>query len=317
MSASFVSGVDAFAKWRNDLLHGQSPRLYSLGSAFHSVELGPGLMVLVGAPPGAGKTALVMQWCLDALALQDDLRALVCNVEMSVSALLDRQLARLASIPLRAIRYRELPDPEALSAGLERLEQLAPRLAFLQEPFSLDNLANAVDAFGAELIVVDYVQRVQGPAGAESSSRQAVNALMSYLRRFVDAGVALLVVSAVGRSRDRNGSSSYAGDTLTLASFRESSELEYGCDSAYLLHPADEAGRAPLRCVKNRHGEPLDIPLRFVGEYQRFEALDEPTDEPAPSTTSRRSKGPSPAEMAAQLARLWQGAGAEGGIPHE
>ena len=33
-----------------------------------------------------------------------------------------------------------------------------------------------------------------------------------------------------------------------------------------------------LKCVKNRDGDPQDIPLRFVGDYQRFEPSNIPKE---------------------------------------
>jgi replicative DNA helicase len=62
-----------------------------------------------------------------------------------------------------------------------------------------------------------------------------------------------------------------------LASFRESSELEYGCDDAFLLVREDEQDQAAvtLKHAKSRYGEPLDIPLRFSGCVQRFDPADD------------------------------------------
>ena len=63
---------------------------------------------------------------------------------------------------------------------------------------------------------------------------------MDYLRQFADAGVAIVVVAALARSKDAKGRSSYT-DGLSLASFRETSELEYGADDAFILAPADDS----------------------------------------------------------------------------
>jgi len=68
---------------------------------------------------------------------------------------------------------------------------------------------------------------------------------------FADAGVAVIVLSAVGRSKDDQGRSSYAGQGMNLASFRESSELEFGCDDALILHP--EADNAEGDTLRLRH----------------------------------------------------------------
>jgi hypothetical protein len=54
-------------------------------------------VTLLGGAPGAGKTALSMQWALDALRLTPSLRCVVCNVETPPAVLLDRQLARLSA----------------------------------------------------------------------------------------------------------------------------------------------------------------------------------------------------------------------------
>jgi hypothetical protein len=45
----------------------------------------------------------------------------------------------------------------------------------------------------------------------------------------------LVAAAAIGRTKDSKGRSSYDGDGLNLASFRESSELEFGADDAFLL----------------------------------------------------------------------------------
>ena len=73
--------------------------------------------------------------------------------------------------------------------------------------------------------------------------REKINALMSIVRQLADAGIGLLAAAALTRSRDSKGRSSYDGRHLSLASFRESSELEYGCDDAFLLYPTEDGSR--------------------------------------------------------------------------
>jgi replicative DNA helicase len=274
----FQSTADLFDGWRDDVLSGKGPTLYRVGTGeLARIEIGPGLVTLIGGAPGAGKTALVMQWVLDALASTPGLKTLVCNVEMSPSVLLDRQLARLADIDLSVIRHRRLTarHAEAVERGMRTLDDLADRLAFARPPYNLGNVAASADAFDAGLIVIDYIQRVAGP-GENGDRRGAVDATMSYLRQFADAGVAIIVVAALARSKDAKGRSSYT-DGLSLASFRETSELEYGADDAFILAPADDdesegeaLSRAILKHLKSRHGETRDIALTFDRKRQRL-----------------------------------------------
>src|SRR5205823_2982552 len=110
-----------------------------------------------------------------------------------------------------------------IDAALATLEPLAERLCFVRPPFDLDNIAATADAFGAELLLLDYLQRIR-PPGEHGDKRGSVDAMMDYLRRFADAGVAVIAVAAVGRTKDRKGRSSYDTDGLGLASFKESGE---------------------------------------------------------------------------------------------
>ncbi len=252
-------------------------------------------MTLIGGAPGAGKTAVTVQLTCDALRLTPSLRALCCNVEMPPSVLLDRQLARLAGIDATAIRRRRLDASHGarLDAGLATLEDIADRLAFVRPPFTLDNIAAAADEFDAGLLLLDYAQRIT-PPGDHGDRRNSVNALMDYLRQFADAGVAVLIVAAVGRTRDAKGRSSYAADGLNLASFRESSELEFGADDAYILAPdPKDAELVVLRHLKSRHGEQRDIALTFDEARQGFT----PTGSTATKPDGKLQKA---------LASLWQ-----------
>src|SRR5262249_10547885 len=149
------------------------------------------------------------------------------NVEMSLEVLLDRQFARLADIDLTLIRHRRLTAEHAgaIERGMDALDTFADRLAFVRPPFNLANVAQSADAFDAGLILLDYIQRI-APPGEHGDRRGTVDATMGYLRQFADAGNAIIVVAALARSKDAKGRSSYT-DGLSLASFRETSELEY------------------------------------------------------------------------------------------
>lgn len=298
---NFQAASDVLHGWRDDVLSGKPPTFYLIGDGELSrIEIGPGLVTLLGGAPGAGKTAFVMQAVVDALRLTPELRAVVCNIEMPPGVLLDRQLARLSGVDLTTIRYRRLTEEHAerIDAGLATLDETAERLAFVRPPFTLDNIAATADEFGAGLIVLDYIQRIQ-PPGEHGDKRGSVDATMNYLRAFADAGLAVIVLSAVGRTKDTKGRSSYSGDGLSLASFRESSELEFGADDAFILTPDDEAeGEVVLRHLKSRNGECRDVRLQFDKAHQSFT----PTGcGELTSTTKREPRG----KLQAAIAELW------------
>ena len=302
----FLTLANLLPTWRDDVLSGHRPTLYPVGDGFERIEIGPGLVTLLGGAPGQGKTALTMQWVLDALASSPSLRALVCNVEMTPTVLMERQLARLADLDGRLIRHRRFgeQDRDALERGFSRLQDVADRLAFVEPPFTLDNVASAADAFEAELIVLDYIQRI-GSTGSKGDRRGMMDAVMSTIRQFADAGVAVLVIAALARSKDGKGRSSYASENLSLASFRETSEIEYGADDAYILANGDD-DRVLLRHLKSRHGETQDVELHFDRSRQRFTPIEPSVPDPPPERTKRKGK-PSRAE----LQSLWDSEGSD------
>ena len=270
--ANFQAAADCFDGWRDDVLTGSPPVLWPVASAgeLARLEIGPGLVTLLGGAPGAGKTAFAMQLTTDALRLTPTLRALVCNVEMPPRVLLDRQLSRLSGIDLDTVRYRRFGAEHAdrLDQAMNTLAPLADRLAFVRPPFNLENVAASADAFHADLLVLDYIQRIP-PPGQHADKRVSVNATMDYLRQFADAGVAVLVVAAVGRTKDAKGRTSYSGDGLNLASFRESSELEFGADDAFILVPSEDGAEygtvtVAAKHLKARHTQPKDLLLTLT-----------------------------------------------------
>lgn len=304
---AYQTAADVFDGWRDDVLTGSPPVLWPVGSGeLARLEIGPGLVTLLGGAPGAGKTAFAMQLVTDALRLTPTLRVLVCNVEMPPRVLLDRQLARLSGIDLGTIRYRRFDQEHAdrLDQAMHTLEPLTDRLAFVRPPFNLANVAASADGFRADLLVLDYIQRIQ-PPGNHADKRVAVNATMDYLRQFADAGVAVLVLAAVGRTKDNKGRSSYSGDGLNLASFRESSELEFGADDAFILVPSEDGGdygtlTVSVKHLKARHTQPKDLVLDFDRRTQRFSEAEDPRTW-NPDGPGKRSKG----KLQSALAALW------------
>src|SRR5262249_33013179 len=161
--ARYQDGADVFAGWKDDVITGKQPVLYPVGTGqLGRVEIGPGLVMLLGGAPGVGKSSFATQAAVDALRMTPTLRACICNVEMSPTVLLDRQLARLSGIDLNSIRYRRLKAEHAdrIERAMSTLEPVADRLSFVCPPFNLENVAETVDAFEADLLLLDYIQRI-------------------------------------------------------------------------------------------------------------------------------------------------------------
>ncbi len=276
-AANYTTASDAFVGWSDSVMTGKPPIFYPISDTgnLSRIEIGPGLVTLLGGAPGAGKTAFTMQATFDALRINRELRAMICNIEMTPAVLLDRQLSRLSGIDLTEIRYRRLgaEHAERLKFGMDSLAAIADRLAFVRAPFDLLSTIRAAKAFGANMVVLDYIQRIPPPPepGEREGKRESIDANMNYLRQLADEGMAVVVVSAVSRGKDSKGRTSYAGDSLNLASFRESSELEFGADDAFILTTNEkDANEITLKHLKARHTEARNVVMHFNRKCQQF-----------------------------------------------
>ena len=269
-----IRGDELFLSWKKELLSGKPPISWALAdesSPLKAIQAAPGRATGLGGGPGSGKTSLSMQLMVDGLRLSDELRVLVANVEMAPGVLMDRQLSRLSGIDLNIIQQRKFQAEHTarLHAGFAELEFICGRLGFVKGPFTFDNVAAAADELEPQILVLDYLQRFQSSASGDDR-RGGLDQSMSLIRRFADAGSCVFVVSALARQKNSQGRSGYDAETLTMAAFRDSSEIEFGLDDAYILTTGKEPSERVLKHLKSRNGECRDIALEFNGSVQRF-----------------------------------------------
>lgn len=276
-SSEFLdNGADVFTAVAHDLFSGKSDKLFDCGDAFPMLEVGPGLMTVIGAPPGRGKTALAMQVVYDAVGKEEGLQAVVASLEVTAATLIKRRLAMLLGVSFDAIRFNTLTSYQrAEIARQTEFKELLKQVGFLKQDKSglgdLETLLAARRKPG--LLLLDYVQ-LFGSDDANAQDRGAQT--MKTARKFCEAGWAVIAVSAVNRS-------SYAKSDI--GSFRDTSSIEYSGTSAYMLDEAKEYGEdeqkpaireMKLRCVKNRNGVVKSIDVMFNGPQMLFSAATPP-----------------------------------------
>jgi replicative DNA helicase len=256
------------------LKSGECDQLYSIPAPLDGFEVGPGLISALGAGPGTGKTALASQLLFGALELNSNLVATIANAEMSFRVLARRELVRRTGLQDKRLRFADLSTSDwiAIDTAANALRPLLERVRWLEPPYRFEQLKllqNDLPGF----LVVDYLQKFS----PDGEARAGVNAVMALLRHLALDGWGVLALSATTRTSGKS-SSGHDSKSLTLASFKESSEIEFNADSAYLLRdngPID--GKEWLRsielsCVKNRHGEMAPKDLEFNKAGMRFRA---------------------------------------------
>ena len=243
----------------DSMLSDEMPKRFRVGRGFEQIRLEPKQIIALCAPPGSGKTALIMQWMYDAMRLDENVKVVVCNVEMPPEMLLIREVARQIQVDSRWIldkKHKEEPQlKKAIADARVALAEFRPRLIFVEPPYTLDNIGMTWNKYDADVVVIDYLQRLQpndNDKNTTKDKRQRVMNDMSELRKWANAGLAIIAVSSVNRN-PKNG---VAYQNIGMGSFSESSEIEYGADVGYALEP--HKGNETKEAVKDSNGNVVE-----------------------------------------------------------
>jgi replicative DNA helicase len=271
---------------RQEIYGGQRPEEFTNAQEpWGSFAFRPGDVMAIAAPPGMGKTALISQATVDALRLHAEASCLIANVEMPPKTILERQIARLSGVPYEEIARRDvLPGQRHnIDNAFATLESIGDRMAFMGPPFSIEHIVEAVAEMQPKILVLDYLQRIECCDGV-ADTRVRLNAVMHEVRQVANAKVCVVLISAVGRTQSKKGGG-YNPNELGMGSFRESSEVEYGADDAFVMIEESGIDKATgcrtvvMRHVKSRNHRQQDIRLEFDGSIQRFTLLPDQVDD--------------------------------------
>lgn len=249
--------------------------------------LNRGLYLLAGAP-GVGKTSLALQI---ALHVAREVPVVYATFENSASSLVVKTLCSHAGVKPMDVS-RGYGEPSRLSQAAEDLGGVLGRLQLVEGDGGLTvgrlrALARrALEHGGGSdrcLVVVDYLQlwaKVSQELRSVSDVRSKVDALGGELidlaRRLGSPVLALSSQSRAGGNYARGGGSS------SLASLKESGDLEYAADVALFLTPESESvgeQDQPVRGLelsigKNRHGPTGTVGVTFQADRGLFRETD-------------------------------------------
>lgn len=248
----------------------------------------PANFVVVAGRPGTGKTALVLTIARN-VAVKYGIPVAYFSLEMSIDELTHRLISAEAGINSRSLISGRLPESDwkKLSMGLGKLYEAklfiddSPSLSILELRAKARRL-KADPKTNIGLIIVDYLQLMQGPKNAQSREQEiaAISRSLKALSKELD--IPVIALSQLNRGVETRG-----GDRRpTLADLRESGAIEQDADVVLFVYrpemygiETDEQGNptegmAEIIIGKHRNG-PLDtIQLAFVKEFTKFGNLD-------------------------------------------
>lgn len=236
-----------------------------LGGGFY-----PGELIYVGARPGVGKTALGLE--VARRAGKARVASLVVSREMVNVALARRLLAQEARVNAASLRRNSLGEGERvlLTNALPRLKGLP--IFMTDEAVSITEITDMIAGWSAPeplgLVLVDYLQLIRAPKDIKERRLQ-VEAVSQALKTIaLQFKIPVICLSSLARppadGKDKRP---------TLASLRESGELEHDADVVLLLHREPMKPETECIVAKNRDGRQGTVHLMFRHEFVAFDEV--------------------------------------------
>jgi replicative DNA helicase len=245
----------------------------------------PADLIIVAARPSMGKTAFTLNVAQHA-AIEHNVPVAFFSLEMSKESLVQRMLTSEARIDAQRLRKGLLRDDDfprlARAAGILSSAPVwiddTPGMTLLEMRSKARRLKTES---GIGLVIVDYLQLMQGPSNSESRQQE-----VSQISRGLKALAKELKVPVVALSQLSRAPEQRTGDNKRpqLSDLRESGAIEQDADLIMFLYrqefydgPVDKdgnslEGKAEVIVGKQRNGPTGIVNLFFHKQYTRFES---------------------------------------------
>lgn len=234
-------------------------------------------LILIAARPAMGKSAFALNIAANA-AINAKVPVVLFNLEMSKSQLVNRMLCSEAMVDSNKIRTGKIEE--------EDWTKLATALGPLSEaPIYIDDTAGiSVAEIRAKcrklkleknigLIVIDYLQLIQGSGKRNSSREQEISEISRSLKIMAkELDVPVIALSQLSRAAEQR-----QDHRPMLSDLRESGAIEQDADIVMFLYRDDyynpdseKKNIAEVILAKHRSGSTGTVELLWMGNYTKF-----------------------------------------------
>ncbi|MCH7567280.1 MAG: replicative DNA helicase, partial [Nitrospirae bacterium] len=238
--------------------------------------LQPSDLVVIAGRPSMGKTSLALGIAQKA-AIEHGHVVGIFSLEMSKTQLVLRMLSSEASVDSHMLRIGKLQKEDwwRLAEAAGKLEQAT---IFIDDTGDLTvqqmrGKARRLKAeHGLDLLLVDYLQLMQGSTDAESRQQEISDISRSLKALAKELNVPLMALSQLSRAVENR-----QDKRPVLADLRESGAIEQDADVVIFIYrdevynpDSEEKGMAHIMVRKHRNGPTGDIKLTFLDRFARF-----------------------------------------------
>jgi replicative DNA helicase len=231
-----------------------------------------------------GKTAFALN-IAQHVAIEENTPVAIFSLEMSKESLVQRMLTAEARVDSQMLRKGKLRDDEypriAKAAGILSSAPIwiddTPGITLLEMRSKARRLRAETDV---GLLIVDYLQLMQGPSGVENRQQEISMISRSLKALAKELNVPVIALSQLSRAPEQRTGEAKRPQ---LSDLRESGAIEQDADVVMFIYrpevyeqlkenpDPDVQGRAEIIVGKQRNGPTDTVALYFHKSYTRFE----------------------------------------------
>jgi replicative DNA helicase len=264
-----------------DALHKLGKSVTGVPTGFTELDdltagLQPSDLVILAARPSMGKTSLALGMAINA-AVKYGQKVGIFSLEMSKEQLVLRMLSSYAAVDSHKLRIGKLEKTEWWKLA-EAASKLEPAPIFIDDSGSLSvtqmrgKTRRLIKEKGLDLLIVDYLQLMQGRPDAESRQQEISDISRSLKSLAKELKVPILALSQLSRAVENR-----TDKKPILADLRESGAIEQDADVVIFIYrdevynpETEEKGIAHIMVKKHRNGPTGDVSLTFLDKYAKF-----------------------------------------------
>jgi replicative DNA helicase len=243
-------------------------------------------LVVVASRPSMGKTAFCLS-VAEHIAIEEKTPVGVFSLEMAKNQLAQRMLCSRARFSTYKMRTGKISDHEYSNLAVA-VGPLAEAKIFIDDTPNIGILQMRAKArrlkaqHDVGMVIVDYLQLMQGPKNAESRQQEISQISRSLKGLAKELNIPVIAVSQLSRKVEDRG-----GDKRPmLADLRESGAIEQDADVVIFVYRPEfygiekfkdgspSQGVAEIIVSKHRNGPTGDLRLTFIKDYARFENME-------------------------------------------
>lgn len=242
----------------------------------------PSDLIILAARPSVGKTAFAMNIARNA-AVDYNIPVAIFSLEMPSVQLATRLMVSETGLDSSKLKGGKTFEPyewkqlEMKLAGLSKAPMYIDSTPSLPIYEFRSKAKRLVAQKGVKLIIVDYLQLMQGPKELRGMREQEVAAISRTLKATAkELQVPIIALSQLSRQAVQR---QVSNNRPQLSDLRESGSIEQDADMVLFIHRADyqglsenpdDVGKTTLIIAKHRNGQIGDIDLMFRSSEVKF-----------------------------------------------